>query len=82
MTLCLRCVQIVHRRVQRADRLSLASAQLDILEKALDEQKVYVVVNPLIYGAFMHQCTLFILLHVMLFIFLWYVVYCTSRKKF
>ena len=32
--------QIVHRRIQRADRLTLASAQLDILEKALDEQKV------------------------------------------
>ncbi len=29
--------------MQRADRLSLASAQLDILEKSLDEQKVYVV---------------------------------------
>ena len=33
-------IQIVHRRIQRADRLALASAQLDILDKSLDEQKV------------------------------------------
>ena len=35
-------MQIVQRRVQRGDRLALATSQLDILEKALDEQKVYV----------------------------------------
>ncbi len=45
-------MQIVHRRVQRADRLSLASAQLDILEKSLDEQKVYVFVGACLVDKF------------------------------
>ena len=36
---------MLQRRVSRSDRLALAHSQVDILEKALDEQKVYVTVN-------------------------------------
>ena len=34
------CMQIVQRRILREDRLAVASAQLEILEKAFSEQKV------------------------------------------
>lgn len=32
--------QVLQRRVNRSDKLALAHSQLDVLEKALDEQKV------------------------------------------
>ena len=38
-------VQITQRRILRADRLAVTNAQLDILERAFAEQKVYVPIS-------------------------------------
>lgn len=39
---CFINLQISQRRILRADRLAVANAQLDILERAFEDQKVYV----------------------------------------